>query len=124
MHKYLKKQIKEEVNRCCHYFKSPTIVTSKNSSVTNYHLWDDKMLAIDHIKIPAAAVNGSQLVLLWKSDTMKTIKSPGRRRVQQTNQGENDLSKPREVLFQFVKIPSVFSLFLEADVKKVREQVK
>jgi hypothetical protein len=35
------------------------------------HLLEDKMLVKDHIKIPAYAVNGSQLIVQLKSGTRK-----------------------------------------------------
>jgi hypothetical protein len=36
----------------------------------------------NHIKISAAAANGSQLVLLWKSDIINAMESDEERRIQ------------------------------------------
>jgi hypothetical protein len=65
------------------------------------------MLVIGHIKIPVSVVNGSQLLLLWKSDVMKTM---------EYIEGKMPLSKrreissePMEVIIQAVKFRSVFT---------------
>jgi hypothetical protein len=52
------------------------------------------------------------------------MESIGERRVQQTILGKKVLFKPREELFLIVKIWSVLPPFLEAEVKKVRGEVK
>jgi hypothetical protein len=82
------------------------------------------MLVKDHIKTPASAVNGCQLLLLWKSDTTKTMESAGGGRKQQTGQRKEVLAKPREVFFSNRKISLCVPSILETEVKKVRDSVK
>lgn len=104
-HKYLNSCIKESLIWGYHYVR--TIYRDNFRSISVYRLWKDKMLVIGHIKIPVSVVNGSQLLLLWKSDVMKTM---------EYIEGKMPLSKrreissePREVIIQAVKFRSVFT---------------
>jgi hypothetical protein len=74
------------------------------NEVAMYHLLEDKMLVVDQIKIPASAVNGSQLLLLSKSDTTKTKESIGRGRAHLRVLRKEVLFKPREVMFMLRSI--------------------
>jgi hypothetical protein len=63
-----------------------------------YHLLEGKILVIDHIKIPAYAVNGSQLIVLCKSGAQKVDKCIKKERRGKMSCGKKCLFKPREVM--------------------------
>jgi hypothetical protein len=76
--------------------------------------------------MPSYAVNGYHLILLWKSGTQKIEKC-----IMNERRKANELFKEmliqaeRSSFYAYVaKFPKKFSLFLEAEVKNDRDQVK